>query len=876
MRKDPRLGLVLTATIALVWGLMVGAPGPATAATLTPPDMKIQVPTNLISIGLDPTSGHPMLRFTHITWDAGTGPFEIDPTYNSATGTATFIQSLYNSPSPGVWSLDHTVPVAATGVFSASGDYQFPLTRFTLNSINADGSIGAAVATSPKTDYCITANTRVGTVPNTPSNTFIPQSNCTDPTKPLGWSVGWGDQYDQTDPGQPIDLSGITNGTYILRAVADPLHVLTESDATNNVTDTVLAINGTSVSVVSQSNPKVVPPSVSVTSPLPGASVSGTVTVSANAAATSPATVSTVQFLLDGQPLGAPVTASPYTYSWTVGNTPPGTHYLSARATDTAGNTNTAAVVPVSVPSSSTGLAVDQSIQARGSGPVTTAAFSTATSGETLIAEVSSDGASTGGQTATVSGAGLAWSLVRRSNSVHGDAEIWSAIATTALTGVTVTSTPGQSGYSQQLTVQSFMNSGGIGASGSAAVASGPPSVSFASKSAGSLTYAVGQDWDSATARTLASGQQMVAQWLNTTTGDTFWLQTTTALTTAAGQTVTLSDTAPTADEWNMAGVEIIPGASSPPPPDMTPPTVQITNPTAGQTVSGTITVAANATDNVAVSSVQFLLDSQPLGSPVTASPYVTSWNTTTAINGAHTLSAKATDPSGNIGTAPAITVTVQNPAPPMICFVLQANVNARGTGTVQTPGFSTVVAGEVLLAFVSMDGPSGAGNQSATVSGAGLTWKLVGRANSQSGDAEIWSATASTVLNKVTVKSAPTKTGYAQDLTVVAYEGAAGTGAVSTGSAASRAPGLTVTTTSATSLVFAVGHDWDNATARTLPTGFAMLDQWVDPTHGDTSWSEYTNQSTGAAGTQVKIGATAPTTDQWNMTAVELRNSGS
>jgi hypothetical protein len=109
------------------------------------------------------------------------------------------------------------VPVAATGVFDPPSDYQFPLTKFTLNTVNPDGSIGSVVATSPKTDYCITGDTYVGGVPNTPNQTYIPQTNCTDPTKPLGWSVGWGDEYDQTDNGQPIDLTGVADGTYILR-----------------------------------------------------------------------------------------------------------------------------------------------------------------------------------------------------------------------------------------------------------------------------------------------------------------------------------------------------------------------------------------------------------------------------------------------------------------------------------------------------------------------------------------------------------------------------------------------------------------------------------------------------------------------------------
>ena len=207
-------------------------------SNITLPDMQIKVPTNAISIGTNASNGDRQLQFTHITWDAGTGPFEIDPTYNSSTGTATWVQAIYKSTSPGNWTLDHTVPVAATGVFDPPFDYQFPLTKFTLNTVNADGSIGSLVATSPKTDYCITGDAIVGGVPNTPNQTYIPQSNCTDPTKPLGWSVGWGDEYDQTDNGQPIDLTGVADGTYILRGNVDPQHVLTESDPTNNVTDT--------------------------------------------------------------------------------------------------------------------------------------------------------------------------------------------------------------------------------------------------------------------------------------------------------------------------------------------------------------------------------------------------------------------------------------------------------------------------------------------------------------------------------------------------------------------------------------------------------------------------------------------------------------
>jgi len=85
----------------------------------------------------------------------------------------------------------------------------------------------------------------------------------------------------------------------------------------------------------------------------------------------------------------------------------------------------------------------------------------------------------------------------------------------------------------------------------------------------------------------------------------------------------------------------------------------------------------------------------------------------------------------------------------------------------------------------------------------------------------------------------------------------------------------MKLTTTKATSLVFAVGNDYDRAVARTLPAGWVMLDQWVATGPGDTYWSQYTNQPTGPAGSVITASDTAPTNDQWNMVAVELVNSG-
>ena len=89
-------------------------------------------------------------------------------------------------------------------------------------------------------------------------------------------------------------------------------------------------------------------------------------------------------------------------------------------------------------------------------------------------------------------------------------------------------------------------------------------------------------------------------------------------------------------------------------------PTVVISSPIANATLSATVAITATASDNVGVSRVEFFVDSV-LQASDTASPYSFSWNTTSAANASHVLTAKAYDAAGNIGQSAAVTVTVNN-----------------------------------------------------------------------------------------------------------------------------------------------------------------------------------------------------------------------
>lgn len=117
---------------------------------------------------------------------------------------------------------------------------------------------------------------------------------------------------------------------------------------------------------------------------------------------------------------------------------------------------------------------------------------------------------------------------------------------------------------------------------------------------------------------------------------------------------------------------------------DTTLPTVSITAPAASATVSGTVSVTANASDNVGVSKVEFLLDGV-LKSTDTLSAYAWSWDTTTATNGTHSLTAKAYDAAGNVRTSTAVSVTVSNATATSIAGWTLTQANATITYTFPT-----------------------------------------------------------------------------------------------------------------------------------------------------------------------------------------------
>jgi hypothetical protein len=93
---------------------------------------------------------------------------------------------------------------------------------------------------------------------------------------------------------------------------------------------------------------------------------------------------------------------------------------------------------------------------------------------------------------------------------------------------------------------------------------------------------------------------------------------------------------------------------------DLTAPTVRLTAPTAGASVSRTVTLSATASDDQAVTRVEFYAGGTLVGTD-TSAPYSVTWDSTRVANGTYSLTVKAYDAAGNEGTGPGVSVTVKN-----------------------------------------------------------------------------------------------------------------------------------------------------------------------------------------------------------------------
>ena len=299
---------------------------------------------------------------------------------------------------------------------------------------------------------------------------------------------------------------------------------------------------------------------------------------------------------------GTEDTTSPYSFSWNTTTASNGTHTLQARARDTSGNTATTAAISVTVDNlAPTGsVVINGNAAATRNTTVTLTLSASDTQGPVTQMRFSNDG------------------------TTFSAAEAYATSKSWALT----------SGDGTKTVYVQYRDAAG----------------NWSTAATDSIVLDTTAPSTSAITATVVTSSSVTITW---TTNEPSTSQVDYGPTTSYGSTtpldsslvtshsVTLTDLTPGSiynfrvRSSDAAGNEALSGNNTFPP-DTTAPTVAITAPSLNATLSGTVSIDANASDNVGVGGVQFLVDNVALGGEDTSSPYSVSWDTTTVTNGSH------------------------------------------------------------------------------------------------------------------------------------------------------------------------------------------------------------------------------------------------
>jgi chitinase len=364
-------------------------------------------------------------------------------------------------------------------------------------------------------------------------------------------------------------------------------------------------------------------PVVTIASPLNNTTVGKSAVVSANAS--DNVAVSKVAFYLNGV-LSCTATAAPYNFTWNTQSLVSGSYTLSASAYDAAGNKGQSGIVTVKVFNDKVAPTVSIASIVKSAGVATVAANASDNVGVSKVEFY-----------------------------VNGVLHSSSTVAPYKFTWKTLTLASG----SYSLSFRAYDAAGNVGQSASVTT-----TVSDTTAPSVSITSPVASSTATGTLAVSASasdnlGVKRVEFYLNgalqaTSTSAPYGFSwSTTALANGA---YTMS-----AKAYDAAGnvgqsANLVLNVFN----DTSAPTVSLSYPGSNGTAAGSLSVSANASDNVGVSKVEFYLNGA-LQATSSAAPYGFNWNTLSVVNGSYTLSARAYDAVGNVGRSANVTVNVLN-----------------------------------------------------------------------------------------------------------------------------------------------------------------------------------------------------------------------
>jgi hypothetical protein len=185
------------------------------------------------------SNGHTLLRFAAVNRNLGTGPLDVHAGGVTSSGQQVY-QRIYRSDG------SYHDELAGTMTYHPTHNH-FHVNNFELYTLTpAGGDREVNGKTSEKTSFCLEDTTPIDLrLPGSPQNAVYTTCN----PDVQGISVGWGDRYGPTLPGQSFDITGDPEGDYDLWIEADPDDHFIELSEDDNVSCVRLHVNPTARTV---------------------------------------------------------------------------------------------------------------------------------------------------------------------------------------------------------------------------------------------------------------------------------------------------------------------------------------------------------------------------------------------------------------------------------------------------------------------------------------------------------------------------------------------------------------------------------------------------------------------------------------------------
>jgi hypothetical protein len=220
-------------------------------ARLLLPDL-VTLPPYHLRVIVDRSANRKILRFTNAIANLGEGPLELRGMHDHASGEVAVEQYIYLE--------DRSVLTAPVGVFHFHDIHNhWHWDGFSLyevwSVITPSGELDELLYSSDKVGYCLRDDALADPLWTEAAeilgeNTAAERTYLSCGVRRQGLSTGWTDVYAHNTPGQYVDISGLDDGTYVLRSVTDPYNIIYEASNEHNEYRLYFQLEGDRVTVL--------------------------------------------------------------------------------------------------------------------------------------------------------------------------------------------------------------------------------------------------------------------------------------------------------------------------------------------------------------------------------------------------------------------------------------------------------------------------------------------------------------------------------------------------------------------------------------------------------------------------------------------------